>query len=109
MKIRKGDIVLVIKGKYQGKTGKVLKAIPKERRVVVEGVNIVKKHRRPRKEGEKGEIWETPAPIAVANVKLICKKCKKATRVGYRIEMKKRGEKTKRTKTRICKKCGKPT
>lgn len=97
MKILKGDTVLIISGKYRGKKGKVLKAFPKEKKILVEGVNLVKKHRRPRREGEKGQIIEIPAPLDVSNVKLICPNCGKATRVGYRIE--------KERKFRICKKC----
>lgn len=98
MKIKKGDQVVVISGKYRGKKGKVVRAFPKEDKVMVEGVNIVKKHVRPRKSGEKGQIAETFAPLHVSNVKLICPKCRKSTRIGYRID----GDK----KYRICKKCG---
>ena len=97
MKIKKGDQVLVISGKYRGKKGKVIRALPKKEKIVVEGVNIVKKHVRPRRAGEKGQIVQMPAPLHVSNVKLICPHCKKATRVGYKIEAKK--------KYRICKKC----
>lgn len=99
MKIKRGDLVLVITGKYRGKTGKVLKVFPKERKILVENVNLVKKHQKPRREGEKGQIIEIPAPIDISNVKLICPNCKKATRVGFKIE----GEE----KFRICKKCKK--
>jgi len=98
MKIKSGDTVLVISGKWRGKTGKVLRAFPKEHKVLVEGVNLVKKHQRPRRAREKGQIIEIPKPISVSKVKLICPSCKKATRVGYKIE---NGE-----KFRICKKCG---
>jgi len=98
MKIKKGDTVLVISGKYRGKTGKVLKVFPKERKILVEGVNIVKKHQKPKRVGEKGQIIELPSPIDISNVKLICPSCKKATRVGYKLE--------KGQKERICKKCG---
>jgi len=98
MKIKKGDTVLVISGKWKGKTGKVLKAFPREFKVLVEGVNIVKKHQKPKRSGEKGEILEIPKPIPVSKVKLICPSCKKATRVGYKIE--------KDEKFRVCKKCG---
>jgi len=100
MKIKKGDTVLVISGKWKGKTGKVLKSLPKKMKVVVEGVNIVKKHQRPRREGEKGQIVEIPKPISISKVKLICPSCKKATRVGYLI-------KENKEKVRICKKCKK--
>jgi large subunit ribosomal protein L24 len=98
MKIKKGDTVLVISGKDRGRKGKVLKAFPSERKVLVEGINLRKKHQRPRREGEKGQIVQIPAPIDISNLKLICPKCGKATRVGYKIVEEK--------KYRICKKCG---
>ncbi len=101
MKIRKGDKVLVIKGKDKGRKSKVLRGFPKELKVLVEGINIKKKHRRPRREGEKGQIVEVAAPLPVCRVKLICPKCGKPTRVGYKI-IKTAGEKK---KVRICKKC----
>jgi large subunit ribosomal protein L24 len=97
MKIKKGDNVLIIKGKDRGKSGKVIKALPRENKVVIEGLNLVKKHIKPRKQGEKGKIIEIPRPIYVSNVKLICPNCNKATKIGYKIE----GEE----KFRICKKC----
>ena len=105
MKIKKDDKVLVIKGKYRGKTSVVLKAMPKQNQVIVEGVNIVKKRVKPRKSGEKGKVLEIAAPILSANLKLICKKCKKATRVGYKIIL----EKDEKKKIRVCKKCEKET
>jgi large subunit ribosomal protein L24 len=98
MKIKKGDTVLVISGKWRGKTGKVLRTFPRELKVLVEGVNIVKKHQKPKRAGEKGQIVEIPKPIPVSKVKLICPSCKKATRVGYKIE----GDE----KFRVCKECG---
>ena len=98
MKIKRGDTVLVISGKDKGRKGKVLEALPRKEMVVVGGMNLKKKHIKPRKTGEKGQIVETPAPIDVSNVKLICPKCGKATRIGYKIMNNK--------KTRICKKCG---
>ncbi len=97
MKIKKGDTVLIISGKDRGKTGKVIKCLPKEHKIVVEGVNLVKKHIKPRRSGEKGQIIQMPAPFDVSNAKLICPRCSKPTRVGYKVE----GEK----KYRICKKC----
>jgi len=99
MKIKKGDQVLIISGKYRAKKGKVLRVLPKKDKIVVEGVNIVKKHVRPKKTGEKGQIVEMPSPFHVSNVKLICSKCGKATKVGFKISGKK--------KCRVCKKCGK--
>ncbi len=97
MKIKKNDTVLVISGKYRAKTGKVLKVFPKERKILVEGVNLVKKHQKPRKTGEKGQTIEMPSAINVSNVKLICQKCGKSARVGYKIVAK--------DKFRVCKKC----
>ncbi len=97
MKIKKGDTVLIIKGKDRNRVGKVIKALPKENRVVVEGLNLVKKHIKPRRQGEKGRIIEIPRPISVSNVKLICPNCQKPTKVGYKFE----GEE----KYRYCKKC----
>lgn len=104
MRIKKGDTVLIIKGKDRGKKGKILRAFPREKRVIVEGINLKKKHIRPRKTGEKGEIVTVPGLINVSNVKLICPKCKKATRVGYKAKSETKKQKS---KIRICKKCGK--
>ncbi len=97
MKIKKGDTVLIIAGKYKGKKGKVLEAFPKEGEISVEGANLVKKHRRAKSEREKGQVVELPKPFDVSNVKLICPKCSKAIRVGYKVAGK--------NKYRICKKC----
>lgn len=101
MKIKRGDTVLIISGKWKGKTGKVLKAFPKEMKILVEGVNIVKKHQKPKRMGEKGKIVEIPKPISVSKAKLVCPSCKKATRVGYKIVE----SKDEKLKLRICKKC----
>jgi len=98
MKFKKGDTVLIISGKDRGRKGKVLKAFPKESKVLVEGINLRKKHQKPKRTGEKGQIITLPAPIDASNTKLICPKCGKAARIGY-----KRAEKK---KYRICKKCG---
>jgi len=98
MKVKKGDNVLIIVGKDRSRAGKVLKALPKESKILVEGINLRKKHVRPRREGEKGQIVDAAAPMNVSNVKIICPKCGKAARVGYKIS----GGK----KARICKKCG---
>lgn len=101
MKIRKGETVLITSGKDRGRKGKVLTVFPKERKVIVEGINLRKKHQRPRRAGEKGQIIQLPGPLDISNVKLICPKCGKATRVGYKI--------TEKKKYRICKKCGQET
>ena len=98
MKIKKDDQILIIAGKDKGKKAKVLRALPGETKIMAEGVNIVKKHRRPKSEREKGQIVEIPKAIDVSNVKLICPKCSKAVRVGYKLVGK--------NKFRICKKCG---
>jgi large subunit ribosomal protein L24 len=98
MKLKKGDTVLIISGKYRDKKGKILIALPLVGKVLVEGVNLRKRHQRPKKQGEKGQIVEMPAPIPASNVKLICPRCGKATRVGSKIIEKK--------KFRVCKKCG---
>jgi large subunit ribosomal protein L24 len=99
MKIKKGDQVKILSGKDRGKQGKVLRVMPKEDKVVVENINIRKKHVRPRREGEKGQIVEIPAPLHISNVALICTKCGKPTRTGFRFEENK--------KVRYCKKCQK--
>ena len=80
---------------------KITKVYPVDLKVVVEGVNIRKRHKKPTKSGEKGQIIEKQSPIALGNVQLICLKCNKAVRVGYKMEEK--------NKTRICKKCGEET
>jgi len=99
MRLKKGDQVLIIKGKDRGRKGKIIKALPKNRQIIIEGLNLRKKHVRARKEGEKGEIVEIPVPLNVSNIKLVCPKCKKLTRVGYKIVNGK--------KYRFCKKCKK--
>ena len=108
MKIKKGDTVLIISGKDRTRKGKVLEALPKGQRILVEGINIRKKSVRPKKTGEKGQIVEMPGSISVSNVKLLCPKCKKATRVEYKIVKPKAesASKSKKIKIRICKKCG---
>lgn len=97
MEIKSGDTVLIIAGKDKDKNGKVLEVFPKDNRVIVEGLNIVRKHVRPKKEGEKGQRVEVPRSIDISNVKIICPKCKKATRIGHRL--------LEKNKVRICKKC----
>jgi large subunit ribosomal protein L24 len=97
MKVKKGDSVLIIAGKDKGRTGKIMRALPKEMKILVEGINLKKKHVRPKKEGEKGQVVDIPAVFDVSNVKLICPKCGKAVRVGYEIKDD--------VKKRICKKC----
>ncbi len=97
MKIKKGDIVLISNGKDKGRTGKVLRAVPTSKNILIEGINLKSKSVRPKKSGEKGQVIKKPGPVDVSNVKLICPKCKKATK----LEQKKEKDK----KYRICKKC----
>jgi len=97
MKIKKGDKVKVITGKDKGKTGKVLAVNIEKDKVTVEGLNLLHKNKRPKKQGEKGQRIQFPAALKLSNVILVCPKCAKPTRVAYKIENK--------TKTRFCKKC----
>ncbi len=98
MKVKKNDTVYVITGKDAGKTGKVLSADPKSNRVVVEGVNVQKKHAKARRQGEVSGIKQQAGPIDASNVMVFCSKCNKGVRVHYLIE----GE----NKHRVCAKCG---
>ncbi len=98
MKIKKNDNVLVIAGKDRGKKGKVRKAMPKSQKLIVEGVNMIKRHSRARGVARQAGIIELEAPIHVSNVMLICGKCNKPTRVGYRFLDDGR-------KVRICRSC----
>lgn len=99
MKIKAGDTVVVLSGKDKGKEGKVLTANPKGGKVVVEGVNIAYKHRKPRKQGDEGGILKMETPIYASKVMRVCPKCEKPTRPAYKIL-------DDGTKSRICKKCG---
>ncbi|MCI9063910.1 MAG: 50S ribosomal protein L24 [Clostridia bacterium] len=98
MKLRKGDNVMVLSGNDKGKTGEILEIIPNTQKVVVKGVNIRKKHVKPRKAGEEGGIIASEYPIHSSKVNVVCPKCGKASKVGYVVEEGK--------KERICKKCG---
>lgn len=97
MKIKKGDQIIVTVGKDKGKKGKVEKVFPKDSAVFVPGVNIVKKHEKKRDEKHPGGIIDVTKPISLGKIAVICPKCGKQTRLGYRI--------VKDTKERICKKC----
>lgn len=100
MKIRKGDTVKILSGKDRGKRAKILRVLPKERRVIIDGINLKKKHRRSRRQDRKGEIILLPAPMSASAVEIVCPSCGKPARAGYaRADA---GE-----KRRICKKCGK--
>ena len=97
MKIKKNDLVLIITGKDKGKKGKVQDSFPQEGKIKIQGVALVKKIVRPKREGEKGQIVEIPRKVAVSNVKLVCPHCHQSTRVGY---IQKDGR-----KFRVCKAC----
>ncbi len=86
MKIRKDDNVIVVTGKDKGKTGKVVKSLPKTNQVIVAGVNLRKVHERARKGGQKGQIVDKTMPVHISNVMLIDSKTNKGTRVGLKVE-----------------------
>ena len=99
--LRKGDKVIVIAGKSKGKSGKVLKTMAKQKRVVVEGANLVKKHLRRRSENEPGGIKEIPSSIHISNVAILCANCNRGVRFAIKVSKNK-------NKVRICSKCKKP-
>jgi len=97
--VKKGDIVQVISGKEKGKSGKILRAYPAKERVIIEHLNMIKKHTKRRSQGQGGGIIEREGTIHVSNVMLVCQSCKQATRVGKKFL-------EDGTKVRYCKKCG---
>ena len=98
MRIRKGDNVQVLSGNDKGKTGEVLEVLQKEDKVVVKGVNVRKKHVKARKQGDESGIIPVECAIPASKVNVVCPKCGKVTKVGYRVDKDK--------KVRVCKKCG---
>ena len=98
MNIRKDDKVIVLSGKDKGKEGKVLTAMPKEGKLIVEGVSVASRHQKPRRQGEEGGIIKMPTPIYACKVMVVCPKCGKPTRVAHKLESGK--------SVRVCKKCG---
>ncbi len=114
MKVRKGDLVQVVSGKDRGKQGRIIEAHPAERRVIVENLNVVKKHRRPRAlrdssrmgqpQVQPGGVFDVAAPIPASNVMIVCPTCNRATRIGYEF----RESKGRQIKVRVCKRadCG---
>ncbi|MBQ6268432.1 MAG: 50S ribosomal protein L24 [Clostridia bacterium] len=97
--VKTGDEVVVINGKYRGKRGKVMQVSPSEGKVIVEGVNIVTKHVKPRKMGEPGGLIKAESALYADKVQLICPKCGKPTRVGHKINADGK-------KVRVCKQAG---
>ena len=98
MRIKKGDNVQVLSGNDKGKTGEVLEVMQKEDKVVVKGVNVRKKHVKARKQGDESGIIPVECAIPASKVNVVCPKCGKVTKVGYRVDKDK--------KVRVCKKCG---
>ncbi len=96
--VKKDDLVMIIAGKEKGKSGKVLRVIPEKGRVLVENLNLMKRHTRPSQANQAGGIIEKEAPIDLSNVQLVCSACNKPARTGMRVL-------EDGTKTRFCKKC----
>ena len=101
LRIKRGDKVQVIRGKDRGKSGKVLRTVSDGKRVIVEGINTVRKHLRRRSEAEPGGVKDIPAAIDISNVLLFCSSCNKGVRFGVKVMDDK-------TKARICSRCDKP-
>ena len=99
MEIKKNDTVIVLSGKDKGKEGKVISSDPKGSKVIVEGVNVAKRHTKPRKQGDPGGIIKKETPIYACKVMRVCPKCNKPTRAAF-------GTAKDGSKVRVCKKCG---
>ena len=99
MKIQKGDQVMVLQGKDKGKKAEVVRAIPDSQKVILEGVNVAKRHAKPTRATQQGGVIDKFMPVHISTVALICKSCDRPTRIGYKFEDD--GE-----KVRVCKKCG---
>jgi large subunit ribosomal protein L24 len=98
MKLKKGDTVKVLSGNDKGKTGEVLTIMPKDNKIIVKDVNIRKKATKPRKAGEEGGIIASEHPVNASIVAVVCPKCGKASKIGYKV--------TEDSKVRFCKNCG---
>jgi len=97
--LKKGDTVAVLSGKEKGKQGKILQVFPKDHKVIVEKIRLIKKHTKPNRDNPQGGIFEKEGLLFVDKVQLVCPKCKKNTRSAYRMLEDKQ-------KVRLCKKCG---
>lgn len=104
MNVRKDDMVVVISGDDRGKRGRVLKVFPEKNRVIVEGVNFIKRHTRPSQQNPQGGIVEKEAPIHASNVMVICPKCNERTKVGFKVITD--GRTGRAARVRYCKSCG---
>ena len=98
LKVKKGDTVKVLSGNDKGKTGEVLEVMPTVEKIIVKGINIKKKHMKPRRQGEEGGIISKEFPIHMSKVNVVCPKCGKAVRIGFKFEND--------SKVRVCKSCG---
>ncbi len=108
LNVKKDDTVVVISGKDKGKKGKILASFPSKGRVMVQGANIVVRHKKPRKQGQPGGRIEHEGTIDASKVMLVCPKCGEATRAGHRTEVVTRKDgREKNEYIRVCKKCGK--
>lgn len=99
LRLKKGDVVVVVSGNDRGKKGKILSIDKKHGKIIIEGVHMIKKHMRPRKQGDQGGIIEKEAAVNLSNVKLVCPKCGEATRVQ-------KSSLDKKKSVRVCNKCG---
>jgi len=99
MDFKKNDNVSIMTGKDKGKTAKITRVFPLAEKIIVEGVNMKKKHMKPKKSGEKGQIIQIASPIPSSNAMIVCQSCSKKTRIGKKVE-------TKGKNIRVCKKCG---
>ena len=106
LNVKKGDTVVVISGKDKGKQGKILVSYPDKDRVVVQNTNMITKHVKPRRQGEPGGRIEKEGAIHVSNVKLVCPKCGKVTRVGHEVKEVTISGVKKMKSVRVCKECG---
>ena len=97
--VKTGDTVIVLSGKERGKKGKILAVSPREGKVIIEGINVVSKHVKPRRQGQEGGIVKTEGAMYACKVQIVCSHCGKPTRIGYKIN-------SEGKKERICKKCG---
>ena len=97
--VRKDDMVVILSGKDKGKKGKVLETSPKEQKLIVEGINMVTKHVKPRRQGEPGGIVKAEGAFYASKAMVVCSKCKHGVRVGHKIL-------DDGSKVRVCKKCG---
>jgi large subunit ribosomal protein L24 len=100
-KVKRNDMVMVIKGRDRGKTGKVLRVLPEQGRVLVERLNIVKRHSRPRGTASPGGIVEKEAPLRIENVMIFCDRCNAPVRAGWKVN-------PDGSKTRVCRRCAEP-